>query len=99
MKDNCKPSPPFTFHPSSLHVHLPALLPAGMCEERPVQASRIERSLGAQNLIIETGKLAKQAHGAVTVRYGDTLTLVTAVAAEADEGRAFFPLFLDSLPI
>src|SRR6266404_2357690 len=95
MKDNCKPSPPFTIHPSSLPVHLPPFLPAGMCEERPVQASRIERSLGAQNLVIETGKLAKQAHGAVTVRYGDTVTLVTAVEGEADEGRDFFPLVVD----
>jgi polyribonucleotide nucleotidyltransferase len=60
-----------------------------------VQASRVERPFGSQNLIIETGKLAKQAHGAVTVRYGDTVTLVTAVEGEADEGRDFFPLVVD----
>jgi polyribonucleotide nucleotidyltransferase len=39
--------------------------------------------------------LAKQAHGAVVVRYGDTVTLVTAVEGEADEGRDFFPLVVD----
>jgi polyribonucleotide nucleotidyltransferase len=60
-----------------------------------VQASRVERPLGAHSLILETGKLAKQAHGAVQVRYGDTVTLVTAVEGEADEGRDFFPLVVD----
>jgi polyribonucleotide nucleotidyltransferase len=60
-----------------------------------VQASRIETPLGANSLILETGKLAKQAHGAVLVRYGDTVTLVTAVEGEADEGRDFFPLVVD----
>src|SRR5260370_42069291 len=64
-------------------------------EEPPVQASRVERHFGAQTLSIETGKLAKQAHGAVVVRYGDTVTLVTAVEGEADEGRGFFPLVVD----
>src|SRR5262249_219839 len=37
----------------------------------------------------------KQAHGAVLVRYADTVTLVTAVEGEADEGRDFFPLVVD----
>jgi polyribonucleotide nucleotidyltransferase len=60
-----------------------------------VQACHVELPFGSQNLIIETGKLAKQAHGAVTVRYGDTVTLVTAVEGEADEGRDFFPLVVD----
>jgi polyribonucleotide nucleotidyltransferase len=60
-----------------------------------VQASRVERVFGGQNLSIETGKLAKQAHGAVVVRYGDTVTLVTAVEGEAEEGRDFFPLVVD----
>ena len=60
-----------------------------------MQACRVERAIGSQNLSIETGKLAKQAHGAVVVRYGDTVTLVTAVEGEADEGRDFFPLVVD----
>jgi len=55
----------------------------------------VERQLGAQKLILETGKLAKQAHGAVTVQYGDTVTLATAVEGEADPGRDFFPLVVD----
>src|SRR5215471_19582437 len=60
-----------------------------------VQACHVERPFGAQEIIIETGKLAKQAHGAVVVRYGDTVTLVTAVEGEADEARDFFPLVVD----
>jgi polyribonucleotide nucleotidyltransferase len=60
-----------------------------------VQASRIERKLGEGTLSIETGRLAKQAHGAVVVRYGDTVTLVTAVEGEEDAGRDFFPLVVD----
>jgi polyribonucleotide nucleotidyltransferase len=60
-----------------------------------VQFSRVERPFGAQSLILETGKLAKQAHGAVVVQYGETVTLVAAVEGEADEGRDFFPLVVD----
>jgi polyribonucleotide nucleotidyltransferase len=60
-----------------------------------VQESRVERSLGANTLSIETGKLAKQAHGAAVVRYGDTVVLVAAVEGELDEGRDFFPLVVD----
>jgi polyribonucleotide nucleotidyltransferase len=64
-------------------------------EVSSVQACHVERQLGANKLILETGKLAKQAHGAVVVRYGDTVTLTTAVEGEADEGRDFFPLVVD----
>src|SRR2546422_9669051 len=57
---------------------------------------RIVSKIGAQDLIIETGKLAKQADGAVTVLYGETIVIVTAVmAAEAREGQSFFPLTVD----
>jgi polyribonucleotide nucleotidyltransferase len=60
-----------------------------------VQFSRIERPFGAQTLILETGKLAKQAHGAVIVQYGETVSFAAAVEGEADEGRDFFPLVVD----
>ena len=60
-----------------------------------MQASRVETSLGGQTLSLETGKLAKQAHGAVVVQFGDTVTLVTAVEGEVDETRDFFPLVVD----
>src|SRR6201987_2117688 len=60
-----------------------------------VQFSRVERPFGAQTLILETGKLAKQAHGAVVVQYGDTVVLTTAIEGEEEEGRDFFPLVVD----
>jgi len=53
-------------------------------------------SLGRQTLSIETGRLAKQADGAVLVRSGDTVVLVTACAAQAArEGIDFLPLTVD----
>ena len=53
-------------------------------------------SLAGRPLIIESGKLAKQAGGAVLVRYGDTAVIVTATAsAEPREGIDFFPLTVD----
>jgi polyribonucleotide nucleotidyltransferase len=52
--------------------------------------------LEGRTLSIETGKMAKQADGAVVVRYGDTMVLVTAVAAEeSDVERDFFPLSVE----
>jgi len=56
-----------------------------------------ECTLGGRKLTIETGKLAEQAGGAVTVRYGDTIVLVTAtVGGERDEGGMdFVPLTID----
>ena len=57
---------------------------------------RITTHLGDQELIFETGLMAKQAHGAVTIQLGQTIVLVTAVAAgKADEKRDFFPLMVD----
>ncbi|PYR40531.1 MAG: polyribonucleotide nucleotidyltransferase [Acidobacteria bacterium] len=52
--------------------------------------------IGQHTLHLETGKLAKQAHGAVVVRYGDSVVLVTACrAANAREGIDFLPLTVD----
>lgn len=49
--------------------------------------------LAGRSLIVETGKMAKQASGAVLVRYGETVVLVTSTASkEAREGMDFFPL-------
>jgi polyribonucleotide nucleotidyltransferase len=52
--------------------------------------------LQGRTLTMETGRLAKQASGAVLLRYGDTMVLVTAtVADEPREGIDFFPLTVD----
>src|SRR6059036_3106762 len=53
-------------------------------------------TVGDQELTFETGKLAKQADGAVVVRAGDTMVLATAQGKmEAREGADFFPLTVD----
>lgn len=65
-----------------------------MSAEHPIL--RREISLGGRSLIIETGRVAKQASGSVLVRYGDTVVLVTATMAKnVREGLDFFPLTVD----
>src|SRR5438034_9535024 len=57
---------------------------------------KITAQVGDQEIKIETGKLAKQADGAVSVQLGDTIVVVAAVAAtKAKEGQEFFPLTVD----
>ena len=52
--------------------------------------------VGNQDLVVETGKVAKQADGSVVIRYGDTMLLVAAVSARtAREGMDFFPLTVE----
>ena len=54
---------------------------------------KVQVEFSGRTLSIETGKIAKQASGAVLVRSGDTIVLVTAVATKtAKEGQDFFPL-------
>ncbi len=53
-------------------------------------------NLGGRDLTLETGRIAKQADGAVLVRQGETMVLVTAVSErEPKEGIDFFPLTVD----
>ena len=55
-----------------------------------------ETKLGDKTLILEVGKLAGQATGAVTAKYGDTVVLATVVVSpEPREGVDFFPLLID----
>ena len=57
---------------------------------------KITAAVGDKEIIIESGKLAKQADGSVTVQLGDTVILVAAVAAtKAKDGQDFFPLTVD----
>src|SRR5471032_134413 len=56
-------------------------------------SEKITAQVGDKQIIIETGKLAKQADGSVTVQLGETIVLVAAVAAvKAKPGQEFFPL-------
>src|SRR4051794_3567215 len=57
------------------------------------QAFRKELNWGGRRLVLETGKMARQADGAVLATYGETTVLCTAVAAKsAKPGQDFFPL-------
>jgi polyribonucleotide nucleotidyltransferase len=56
---------------------------------------RVELELSGRTLSLETGKLAKQAAGAVVVQFGETVVLGTAVHAQPREGIDFFPLTVD----
>ncbi|SEN34143.1 polyribonucleotide nucleotidyltransferase [Paenibacillus sp. OV219] len=53
---------------------------------------RVETTLGGRPFILETGRLAKQANAAVTVKYGETVVLCTVVASNEPKNLDFFPL-------
>jgi polyribonucleotide nucleotidyltransferase len=58
--------------------------------KRLLWSERVTALVGGNQIIIETGKLAKQADGAVTVQLGETIVLVAAVAAsKAKAGQDF----------
>jgi len=60
------------------------------------QIYSVSAEIAGRTLTLETGKMAEQADGAVTVRYGDTMILATVVGAkETREGIDFFPLTID----
>jgi len=61
-----------------------------------ISPNSFECEVGGRKLIIDTGKLAGQAGGAVTTRYGDTVVLVTVCTSdEPREGINFLPLTID----
>ena len=52
-------------------------------------------TINGKPLVLETGRLAKQAHGSVLVTYGESVVLVTAVSGDERPGLDFFPLTCD----
>jgi polyribonucleotide nucleotidyltransferase len=61
-----------------------------------MQNKSLKIKFGKNDLILETGRIAKQANGSVTVTYGGTVVLVTAcMSREPREGRDFFPLTVE----
>jgi polyribonucleotide nucleotidyltransferase len=59
-------------------------------------STRVTAQVGPHQIHIETGKLAKQADGAVTVQLGETIVIVAVVAAtKAKAGQDYFPLTVD----
>ncbi len=58
-------------------------------------AHKVEIEIGGRQLTLETGRVARQAHGAVMVRYGDTMVLATVISGPNKRNLDFFPLFVD----
>src|SRR6185503_18828459 len=59
-------------------------------------SERVELDFHGRRLIVETGKVAKQAGGSAWIQYGETVVLVTATASRSPrEGIDFFPLTCD----
>ncbi|MBI3615852.1 MAG: polyribonucleotide nucleotidyltransferase [Candidatus Omnitrophica bacterium] len=57
---------------------------------------RVQKRYGKEDLILETGRMAKQADGSVMVQYGGTVVLVSAVISkEPKEGKNFLPLTVE----
>src|SRR6202171_765592 len=56
---------------------------------------RVTVEVGGRTLTLETGKIAKQANGAIVARYGDTVVLTTACMASTMNDRDFLPLTVD----
>jgi polyribonucleotide nucleotidyltransferase len=56
---------------------------------------RIERTFAGRKLILETGRMARQAHGSCLVQYGETVMLCTATAQDRPTHLPFFPLTVE----
>jgi polyribonucleotide nucleotidyltransferase len=56
---------------------------------------RIEKTFAGRQLILETGRMAKQAHGSVLIQYGETVVLCTVVAQDNRSHLPFFPLTVE----
>src|SRR5579862_6789109 len=56
---------------------------------------RIERSFAGRPLVLETGRMAKQAAGSALVRFGDTMVLASVVVSDKVSTLPFFPLTVE----
>ncbi|MCI0434641.1 MAG: polyribonucleotide nucleotidyltransferase [Gemmatimonadetes bacterium] len=56
---------------------------------------RLEKTFAGRQLVLETGRMARQAHGACLVQYGDTVALCTAVAQSKPTTLGYFPLMVE----
>ena len=57
-----------------------------------LNAKRAAANVGGKEIILETGRVARQANGAVWVQCGGTVALVTVCEAALDAPKSFFPL-------
>jgi polyribonucleotide nucleotidyltransferase len=56
---------------------------------------RIERTFAGRRLVIETGRMAKQAAGSAVVQYGETMVLAAVTVSETESPLSFFPLLVE----
>ncbi len=56
---------------------------------------RIEKEIAGKTLVLETGKVAQLAHGAVWVQCGETVILATVLTSPSERDLDFFPLYVD----
>jgi len=56
---------------------------------------RIERTFAGRRLVIETGRMAKQAAGSALVQFGDTMVLAAATVSDTESPLPFFPLLVE----
>ena len=56
---------------------------------------RIERTFAGRRLVIETGRMAKQAAGSAVVQYGETMVLAAVTVSETESPLPFFPLLVE----
>ncbi len=63
--------------------------------EKEEMARLVETDIGGRRLVLESGRVANNADGAVVVRYGDTVVLTTVCRSEKPVERDFLPLIVD----
>ncbi|MGP1271881.1 MAG: polyribonucleotide nucleotidyltransferase [Phycisphaerales bacterium] len=61
----------------------------------PLSVHRVEKEIGGRTLVLETGKVAKQATAAVLATYGGSTVMATVVRADPRPGLDFFPMQVD----
>ena len=70
-------------------------LPPATNKKETEEMARIEKQFAGRPLIIETGKMARQADGSCTVQFGETMVLCTATAQDNPTHLPFFPLTVE----
>src|SRR5450830_1888895 len=56
---------------------------------------RIERTFAGRRLVIETGRMAKQAAGSALITFGDTMVLAAVTVSDKESSLLFFPLLVE----
>jgi polyribonucleotide nucleotidyltransferase len=69
--------------------------PAARRGEKREYMQRIEKTFAGRKLVLETGRMAKQAAGSCLITYGDTMVLATVTVSETKSALPFFPLTVE----